>query len=747
LNATATPVLTGVNEDAGGPSGAVGTLVSSLVNLSPPSGGLDNVTDADSGAVTGIALTGTSNTNGTWFYSTDNGAHWNAVGTVSNSQSLLLAADADTRLYFQPNSNFNGDVTNAITFRAWDQTTGSSGSMVDTSANGGTTAFSSTTDTANINVAPVNDAPVNTVPAGPISTNEDTAKFINGLSISDLDAGSSPVTVTLSVGHGVLAATSGGGVTVGGSGTASITLTGTMSSINTFLAGATAVAYTPGLDYTGADTLTMVTNDNGNTGSGGSLSDTDTVAITVSPINDAPNAVNDTIVVSDQTTVTIPVSALLGNDSDVDGRALRITGFTAVSSDITSGPTLSADGQSITFITRSNATDSQSFTYTVTDDAIPGAATDTATVTVRIVDTGNAAGGDTVNLTLATYDGYTASYIDAANGTDTANGGLGGDTFVGGNGADILTGGAGNDVLRGGADNDTLNGGDGIDLLDFSDATAGVTFTLNQGTNAANPPSLNWSTGALAGGLGTDAYQNMEGVIGSNAVGSGDILNGSSSGDVIYGMAGNDTLNGNTGDDTLRGGAGNDTIDGGIGIDLLDFSDATGAVTFTLNQGTNGGGNWSTGAIAGTGTDGYKNMEGIIGSAFGDTLTGSAGNDVIVGGAGADTLDGNGGSDTFKFRGSDASSVDTINGFSSAATGAGGDVLDIGDLLIGSPSVTTGNIGDYLEIRESGGNTIVSIDRDGTTGTYGFQDFAVLSGVTGLDLATLLLNGNIDTTP
>ena len=60
----------------------VGTLVSSLVDL-PGGGGLDNVTDADSGAVTGIALTGTNTTNGTWFYSTNNGTNWDAVGAVS----------------------------------------------------------------------------------------------------------------------------------------------------------------------------------------------------------------------------------------------------------------------------------------------------------------------------------------------------------------------------------------------------------------------------------------------------------------------------------------------------------------------------------------------------------------------------------------------------------------------------------------------------------------------------------------
>src|SRR5438270_715631 len=50
LNAAQTPVLTAENEDAGTPVGAVGTLVSSLVALT---GGVNNVTDVDSGAVTG----------------------------------------------------------------------------------------------------------------------------------------------------------------------------------------------------------------------------------------------------------------------------------------------------------------------------------------------------------------------------------------------------------------------------------------------------------------------------------------------------------------------------------------------------------------------------------------------------------------------------------------------------------------------------------------------------------------------
>ena len=135
-------MLAAENEDVGAPVGAVGTLVSSLVDL-PGGGGLDNVTDVDATPLTGIALTGTNTANGSWFYSIDNGANWLAVGAVSGASALLLAADANTRLYFQPTPDFAGTVTNAITFRAWDQTSGSNGaSGVSTSPNGGTTAFS-----------------------------------------------------------------------------------------------------------------------------------------------------------------------------------------------------------------------------------------------------------------------------------------------------------------------------------------------------------------------------------------------------------------------------------------------------------------------------------------------------------------------------------------------------------------------------------------------------------------------------
>jgi Ca2+-binding RTX toxin-like protein len=315
---------------------------------------------------------------------------------------------------------------------------------------------------------------------------------------------------------------------------------------------------------------------------------------------------------------------------------------------------------------------------------------------------------------------------------DTLNGSAGNDFLSGDNGTDTLNGGAGNDVLRGGSGNDKIDGGDGVeDLLDWTGngtlGTANNPFTLVQSS----------SDSTIGNGGNADTYKNIEGVIGSEVA------------DVIIGSSFNDVI---------RGGGGNDTLDGAAGFDLIDFSDATGGINFALVQSSSP----TSFAAAGVGTDSYKNFEGVIGTGFADTLTGSSaadqlrggggndtlngdlGNDRLVGGDGADTMTGGGvGSDTFVFN-AGPSAVDTITDFSSAAPGSGGDVLDISDLLSGA---NAGNVATYLSIRDSGGDSIISFDRDGAGGTYGFQDFVVLQGQTGLNLTTLLNNGNIDYTP
>ncbi|MDA8746205.1 Ig-like domain-containing protein, partial [Rubripirellula amarantea] len=165
LDNTNNLTLTTQAEDDGPPVGAVGTSIDSLVDLQG-GGGNDNVTDPDASQL-GIALTGTDTTNGTWWYSQDNGTNWTAVGSVSDSSALLLNANSNTRIYFESNADYNGTISDAITFRAWDRTSGSPGNTVDASSNGGTTAFSTDTETADLTVTSVNDIPT-------ISTGFDT---------------------------------------------------------------------------------------------------------------------------------------------------------------------------------------------------------------------------------------------------------------------------------------------------------------------------------------------------------------------------------------------------------------------------------------------------------------------------------------------------------------------------------------------------------------------------------------------
>ena len=200
LDASKTPAGVAVLEDAGAPVGAVGTPVSLLVDFASPSGQVDNVTDVDAGALLGIAVTGADSSNGTWWYSTNGGSSWSALGAVSGGTARLLAADAGTRLYFQGGADYDGQAD--ITFRAWDQTSGISGGTADTTINGGTTAFSTATDTATFDVTPVNDpAVLSSATVNLTEANTSAAISTSGtLTISDVDSPQTFVTQAGTVG-------------------------------------------------------------------------------------------------------------------------------------------------------------------------------------------------------------------------------------------------------------------------------------------------------------------------------------------------------------------------------------------------------------------------------------------------------------------------------------------------------------------------------------------------------------------
>ncbi len=147
---------------------------------------------------------------------------------------------------------------------------------------------------------PVNDPPVNDVP-GSQTTNEDTAKVFstgngNLISISDVDLGGGDPEVTLTSTHGTISLNGTAGLSfTAGDGTADGTMTfsgGTVAQVNAALDGLT---YNPTTDYHGPATLTILTDDQGGTGAGGDLTDSDAVAITVSSVNDSPSGTNTTV--------------------------------------------------------------------------------------------------------------------------------------------------------------------------------------------------------------------------------------------------------------------------------------------------------------------------------------------------------------------------------------------------------------------------------------------------------------------
>ena len=122
LNASASPELTAISEDSGTPSGVVGTLVSSLIDSD---GSLNNFSDAN-GDSPGIAIVGTNLAGGALYFSTDNGSNWSDVGSVSSSSARVLYADSNTRLAFVPAADYNGTISDLITFKAWDRSGGAS---------------------------------------------------------------------------------------------------------------------------------------------------------------------------------------------------------------------------------------------------------------------------------------------------------------------------------------------------------------------------------------------------------------------------------------------------------------------------------------------------------------------------------------------------------------------------------------------------------------------------------------------
>ncbi|MDR7090925.1 retention module-containing protein [Cellvibrio fibrivorans] len=140
--------------------------------------------------------------------------------------------------------------------------------------------------------------------------------------------------------------------------------------------------------------------------------------ITLTPVNDAPVAVDDTFTITTNTTLSLPLplSILVANDTDVDNDTLRVTTVTSESNG-----TLQVVGGNLVFTPTPGFTGVASFTYIVTDDK---GGVDSGRVNINVVAAPNQApetnvlnvSGDedtliTINLAGSDSDGSVAGYV------------------------------------------------------------------------------------------------------------------------------------------------------------------------------------------------------------------------------------------------------------------------------------------------------------------------------------------------
>jgi len=603
----AAPMLTGLTDTD---TDNAGQTVTSILGAS--------VSDVDSGALQGIAIIGLSDSTGTgtWQYSLDNGSTWSAIGSVAGNSALLLRATDLVR--FVPDG-VNG-TSASLSYRAWDQSSGTQGSKVDASSNGGSTAFSTASDTASltvtavddpaivttsggttafiegnnvastpvaidagltlvdsdsptlasavvsitdnfqsgqdllafgndgstmgnisasynaatgvltltsagtsatlaewqaalrsitysnssdtpdtstrtisfvvndgnsdsdtatkqVSVTAVNDAPIVTAPAS-IGVTEDVASVLTGISFSDADAGGSSVTVTLSVPSGSLAATSGGGVTVGGTSSA-LTLSGSIADINAFIA-ASSVSFTTAANATADVILSVGIDDGGHTGSGGAQTDSATVTLQVAAVNDAPE-ITAPVSISVDEDISAALTGISFSDVDAGSSAVTVTLSVAsgsLSASSGAGVTVAGSGSGSLTLIGSIADINAFFAASQVSFLTALNATSNVVLTVEIDDGGNTGSGGsqndstTVTLVVSAVNDAPVNTVPGAQSVDQ-DGVL---IFSSGNGNPISV----SDVDAGGASvRVSLTASNGLITLG---GTTGLSFIAGTGT-------------------------------------------------------------------------------------------------------------------------------------------------------------------------------------------------------------------------------------------------------------------------
>ena len=144
--------------------------------------------------------------------------------------------------------------------------------------------------------------------------------------------------------------------------------------------------YTPSQHFNGQDSFEYVASD-------GALTDTATVTITVTAVDDAPQADDDTYTIDEDSLNNL--LDVLSGDTDADGDTLSI----AAIGPLDNGGSAVISGNQVEYNPASNFNGTEVFTYTVSDSVL----TDTATVTVTVTPQPDApviTEGDAISVTM-----------------------------------------------------------------------------------------------------------------------------------------------------------------------------------------------------------------------------------------------------------------------------------------------------------------------------------------------------------
>lgn len=537
--------------------------------------------------------------------------------TAATSPDGTVTINPNGTLDFTPAPDFTGDAT--ISYTVSDPT--------------------GLTDTATVTVAvgDVNDPPVAVDDAA--TTPEDTAVLVD-LRGNDTDPDNTLAELTLS---DISVPEAQGSIVDNGDGT---------------------VTFTPAPDFNGEATITYtITDPDGGSDEGQAI-------VTVTPVNDAPVAVDDTATTPQETPVIVD---LLGNDTDVDNTNDELS-VTAVSVPEAQGTVVNNGDGTATFTPAADFTGEATLTYTVSD---PDGSTDEGQAVVTVAAPGNAA-PVTVDDTAVTNQGapvdidvlandtdpdgdpLTVSAASSPNGTVTINpnGTLTFTPAPGFNGPAVIdytasdgNGGETPGVVTVGVRDGIVTGTDDGDLID-TDFTGDPEGDLVDSEDAFLPAEAPQDDIINAGG-GDDTV--LAGL-------GDDDVSGGAGDDSIDGGTGDDDLRGDGGDDTITGGAGNDTVEGGDGNDVIDTSgpaplpDQAYPGVFPADpdpendrdsvDGGDGNDTITTGDVRDTinGGDGDDVINAgidddiVTGGNGDDRIVGAEGNDSILGGIGDDTI-------------------------------------------------------------------------------------------------------------